>query len=980
MRSLPPISIGRSMELSAARELQADPGVAEPQLVRVVLRWEELQAGPGGLDLAPLDRLKRLFPADRFAVVLCLTGGNRALRDGGGAPAYSDGEYHAAWLEFARAVAQRARGWADLFQVWDRPQSGQDWGAAPAARDYAFLLKSTAVTIRSVIPWARVISGGLDAARPGFLQELYRHEIAPYTDAVALAGRPSDVDDAALENMRRLILEGDPSSTLWFPAVPVDSAGTVAAAEVAREFGLGVGRGASVTLFRLGAGARDGAEATIRSLRRSFPVTTALAVRGEDERWVREDGAVAVRSFRFLDSVTLDTTLWYAAEQGGEAEAELTLPTHDVSSPTVVDPIAGSEKAIDFYIPDRASGTTRIDVPLGQSPRLLVYGRGGSDDLRLVPDSLEVAGASVLTVEEILVRHQEHQSALEDRLKTYLAEFQVELHLQFSGNNTLDVAYKGVFYYDNGVAEWERREFYLNGVRWKAKKVPKIPLLQPDKVVILPLDLHLDKRYRYRLEGEESLDGRRTWRISFAPAEKDASLPRGRVWIDQRNYARVQMALKQSGMEPPFVSNDELDHYRPVVGPDGGEYWVLTQVGGSQIYSIAGRTLNVSRDVVFTGIRINPADFQQRKEEAYRSDSRILRDTDMGARYLEKGADGERFVEEKLDPDQLFWLGGVFYDPAAGVFPLAGVNYFTFDLAGTGTQMNVFFAGLFLAFDATDPDLFGGPLEGGIDVQALAIDLTDSFFVDGDEIESLAVDRKSPSMRLFLAAPFAKFFRVVGAYELHWNLFSRAADTAPEFIVPVDTFIHSGELRFDFSRRGWAVDVAGSYGRRQDWEPWGTPEQQAAFDPATQDWYSWGAGLSKNIFLPKFQKLRFAASWDTGWSQDRFSAFPQGGLFSNFIAGFSGSSVRYERGGIARAEYAFNVFEVLRFQAGVDYGHFLNPAESPDFRKFVGVGIEAEFMGPWGTLMSLEYGIAVHSDIPSLEGDQQVLFSFLKLF
>ena len=65
---------------------------------------------------------------------------------------------------------------------------------------------------------------------------------------------------------------------------------------------------------------------------------------------------------------------------------------------------------------------------------------------------------------------------------------------------------------------------------------------------------------------------------------------------------------------------------------------------------------------------------------------------------------------------------------------------------------------------------------------------------------------------------------------------------------------------------------------------------------------------------------------------------------------------------------------------GFDYGRFLNPVESPDYRDFVGFGIEAEFMGPWGTLMSLEYGIAVHSDIPSLQWDQQILFTFLKLF
>ena len=51
-------------------------------------------------------------------------------------------------------------------------------------------------------------------------------------------------------------------------------------------------------------------------------------------------------------------------------------------------------------------------------------------------------------------------------------------------------------------------------------------LSDPDKVVILPLDLYLDKRYSYRLEGEESLDGRKVWKLAFEPAEKDAALAR----------------------------------------------------------------------------------------------------------------------------------------------------------------------------------------------------------------------------------------------------------------------------------------------------------------------------------------------------------------------------------------------------------------------------------------------------------------------
>ena len=52
---------------------------------------------------------------------------------------------------------------------------------------------------------------------------------------------------------------------------------------------------------------------------------------------------------------------------------------------------------------------------------------------------------------------------------------------------------------------------------------------------------------------------------------------------------------------------------------------------------------------------------------------------------------------------------GVFKDNSIdNVLPLAGVNYFNYDLWGKNLQTNVFFAGAFAFANITDPDVFGG--------------------------------------------------------------------------------------------------------------------------------------------------------------------------------------------------------------------------------------------------------------------------------
>jgi hypothetical protein len=98
------------------------------------------------------------------------------------------------------------------------------------------------------------------------------------------------------------------------------------------------------------------------------------------------------------------------------------------------------------------------------------------------------------------------------------------------------------------------------------------------------------------------------------------------------------------------------------------------------------------------------------------------------------------------------------------------------------------------------------------------------------------------------------------------------------------------------------------------------------------------------------------------------------------VRGLSGAGVRFERGGIARAQYAFNLGDVIRFEAGIDYARIQDPLV-PDFNPhFTGVGLSGSVLGPWRTFVSFDIGVAVQSDYAGLKGDTEGQVIFFKFF
>ena len=367
-----------------------------------------------------------------------------------------------------------------------------------------------------------------------------------------------------------------------------------------------------------------------------------------------------------------------------------------------------------------ASGTGRaLHVSTAQEPGAALFQRQtATPGLELGPEDVEVATERGLTAEEIIARFQLLHRDQQDRLERWMAQGRIDFHFKLAqGGATIDVSVDSNYFWERGgQLEWEQTTYYINGnpVRWK--NIPELPLIQPEKVITLPLDLTLDRTYQYRLVGEDRVNGRETYVVAFEPGAGDSgrSLYRGRVWIDKQSFARLKASVVQSRLEAPVLSNEEVDRFGLHQGPDGRSYWMFDDIDGQQVWNAAGRTFVVRREVKFTAYDINPplARFEERRRAAYASDNQMLRDTGDGFRYLERQSDGTRTVKMEQDSSQLFAAAGAFKDGSQdNVLPLAGVNYFNYNLWDKDIQFNVLFAGVFAFITASKPSLGSSRLD-----------------------------------------------------------------------------------------------------------------------------------------------------------------------------------------------------------------------------------------------------------------------------
>jgi hypothetical protein len=1050
-------SSGPSLGLSLSRADRNDaadllpPGEGHAVSVRLQARWSEVEAVPGQYDWSSHDPAVTALDGAGYRVVLGLTGSHPHYLPGGEPPSPFEPEALEAWLEFVSSAVRRFSGsvetlWLEFVSSAVRRFSGsvetlEIWstepgsGDAPAstlfdAQSYAFLLKQSALEARGEAQaLGSTIRVAQAAVRPDAMdwqRALWAADSAAYVDVLPISLEPGldpVTTRAVIAELVRENVAHPPAAELWACVEPVGKAQIWAGASTAiNSLSAGVDRAFSGVA---GAGETRANQAAWllgadRLLSSGYAPAPLGALRFTDgEGRPLESGRVLGRFFSADD---FSSIIFYSLPGAADEipSDRLVVDTSFVLNPRIIDPASGAERRVSSGPPPGDGVGRAIRVAAGEHPLVLLFEKPAAQDgFDLPPEEVETTRVRELTAEEIIARYQQVQEVQDEALDRWMATARIDFHFKFAvGGPTIDVGIDSNYFWERGGdVEWEQTGYYVQGNRVTWKNIPQIPFIQPAKVGTLPLDLTLDKTYRFRLVGRERVEGREAYVLEFSPADPDAdrSLYRGRVWIDTETFVRVQANLIQTNLEPPVLSNEERDSYRAVAGADGRAFWLLDRIKGQQLWTVAGRNLVVQREVTFKSYQVNPAvaEFETRRQEAYASKNSMLRDTAKGFRYLERQEDGSRVVTEKMKTSQLFLALGAFKDNSIdGVAPIAGVNYFNYKLFGRDTQLNILFGGVVAFVNATKPSLFGTKMDLALDAVGVAIKTTDRVYAGDEELELERIRTRGSGLSLRLGLPagqFAKFTLVGG---VRWNSYYEDSDTQelydairqdPEdprdlrFVLPSNHTVFTGTFLAEYNRRGYSLIARMSHSNRSSWEEWGLRDEaidswlifdqetgsylaQSEAEPPKGEFSRWGVDLFKEWILPAFQKFRFELNYLDGQNLDRFSRYQFSLFGGDRLNGFSGSGLRFDRGGIARASYSFNVFEAVRFNADLERARVETKGSDVGFQSFTGVGLSGNVIGPWQTVISLSYGYALASDIPDLEGQQEFFLLILKLF
>jgi hypothetical protein len=656
----------------------------------------------------------------------------------------------------------------------------------------------------------------------------------------------------------------------------------------------------------------------------------------------------------------------------GDAAASsiLSLPADRYTKPRRID--AAGERAIT----DSATraGRLLVGTPPAKDAYAVLVDYTQKTDKAAVKETLDIATERGITVEEIIRNHQAYDAYQESIQPRYIARNTTKLRFEIGGGaEALEATIAGDYFSDPaGKADWVWQDFFINGVRWKYGRIPELPLIQPEKVTQLPLDIHLTNDYRYELVRTTELNGYRTYEVRFAPppnAPENLPLYRGTVWIDAKTWARVRISMVQLNLTGEILSNEERvefvafarDTKTPLTPAEVAKadpralIWLPYEVGAQQVVSAAGRANVVQRATTFTNFRLDPQEFTNLLAQASASDARMVRETEAGLRYLERRGDGERVVKEGFDTSRLFAVGGIHHDAGLEfpVVPLGGIDYFNFNLFNKGIQTNVFFAGVVVAANATHPNVGGTRTNVGADFFGIAVPVSNTMFRNGEEHLPETVKAVPLGLTLRAGHPIFQFGKLDFSLGMSHLTYQRSEDTAADFAVPSDTFVLTPGASFTYARYGYTFSSYYEYSRRSEWEPWGVLSE---YDPAQKTFARYGGSFGKSFFLPKFQRIGLDFNYLAGTRLDRFSKYELGFFGSQRVHGVKSGSVHAEKALLGHLSYGFVISDQFRLEAF--YDHALIDDESSNLHRapFQGLGIAGQTVGPWGTLLRLDIG------------------------
>jgi len=167
--------------------------------VRLRVLWKDVESEKGVYRFEKYAALVRELDRRRLKVVLVL-GGSNSLYGGG---SVAGEEARTAFGEFCAAAVRQLRGKWRLWEVWDRPNVGGEFGPLKPS-EYALLLQEASRRIKEVDRGALVSSGALSGVDLEYLREAFARGLLGSVDAVAVQPMRSEPPESVLSDLSRI--------------------------------------------------------------------------------------------------------------------------------------------------------------------------------------------------------------------------------------------------------------------------------------------------------------------------------------------------------------------------------------------------------------------------------------------------------------------------------------------------------------------------------------------------------------------------------------------------------------------------------------------------------------------------------------------------------------------------------------------------------------------------------------------------------
>lgn len=608
-------------------------------------------------------------------------------------------------------------------------------------------------------------------------------------------------------------------------------------------------------------------------------------------------------------------------------------------------------------------------------------------------EEVEVQGARRLTADEIVARHQ--AAARRQALAVHHTIATGTLALTFEAPGfpaPMTITSTTVIYAAPGRTELEQRDIRVNGVAFPGGGVPRLPILEPERVAAVPLTISLTRAYRYRLDGEDVIDGIRCHVVAFEPLDPKTPLFTGRAWIAMDGFALVRVAAAQTGLRGAIVSSEQVDDYRE----RAPGIWMLVRSDVRQLYEGAAHRTPIQRLLTLTAHEINPPVFEARLREAYGSAAVMLRDTPDGYRYLRldrRGAGGDPAAaaapEVAPRSDRVRTLAaGVILDPNISIpLPFAGLSYVDFNLFDTGTQFTAFFGGSYAQAAFSIPSLRGTAWQLAGRAFGIASSYNDRAFRDGREIYDENLRQRPAHVSAWLLRPLSPRLTLRAGYDFDYTRLTAADSTAASFVVPADHVVHGARLALEGQRAGWSGSLWWNPAVRAGWRAWGRTAgrtEDAADDetyrPSQRTFQRFGATVARSAVLTTRVTTRIEGAVMGGRDLDRFSRYAFG-TFDNRLRGYPSALVRYDRGGVVRGAVAWASGRFARLDGFLDVARVRDRGYGRRYRTYTGVGAALEAPAPFGLLTAAEWGYGFRGlNADGSQGTHVIRLSAYKIF